>query len=98
MAISFYRAVSLAELADFRQLRRLRIARNSCEGKHLACSPEDARRWGEVIYGQHAFGILEVTVSEAAAAQFARWDKLDGIGPACFATMEQLAEAEVAET
>lgn len=97
MSVTFYRAVSFAELADVRRVGRLRSSANSCEGKHLARSAEDARRWGETLHGASTFGVVRVTVSDATAAEFFRWDNLDGIGPACFATIEQLDGAEIAE-
>lgn len=97
MAAVFYRAVSLAELADFRASGELRIGLSSCEGKHLACTLEHARRWGEALYGSEEFAVLRVRLDDAAAAGLHRWERLDGIGPACFATMEQLTGAEVAE-
>lgn len=87
----------MAELADFQASGRLRIGPSSCEGKHLACLLEHARRWGELLHGRQQFAILRITVDDAAAAQLFRWERLDAIGPACFATIEQLRNAEVVE-
>ena len=50
----------------------------------------EARRWGEAFYGAGAFAVLRITVTRAAAGAFVHWDRRDGIGPACFATIEQL--------
>src|SRR5690349_16239206 len=97
MPQTYYRAVSLVELADFRAVGRLRARANSCEGKHLACTLADARRWGEALHGAAAFAVLRVVVDEAVAAAWASWACLDGIGPARFATIEELAGATVDE-
>ena len=97
MARTFYRAVSFAELADFRTVGRLRAAAGSCEGKHMADALADARRWGEVLYGARAFALLRVIADERQAAGWASWARLDGIGPAHFATMEELDGVVVEE-
>jgi hypothetical protein len=97
MPQTYYRAVSLEELADFRAVGRLRAGVNSCEGKHLACTLVDARRWGEALHGAGAFAVLRIVVQDAIAATWANWARLDGIGPARFATIEQLAGATVDE-
>jgi len=97
MPVSFYRAVSSEELADIRQCGRLRETMRSCEGKHLASSVVDARRWGEALYGSSAFAIVRITVQDQTAAALVKWERLDGIGPACFATIDQLEGAIVDE-
>ncbi len=76
---------------------RLRVGRSSCEGKHLACTREDARRWGRMLHGAGAFALLQVTMPDVVAARLFRWEHLDGIGPARFATIDELEEAQVAE-
>ena len=86
----FYRAVSLRELADIRRNGRLRITAGSCEGKHLATSLEHARRWGQMLHALDGFAIVRVSIDAKISAQFKRWDRLDGIGPACFATIEHV--------
>jgi hypothetical protein len=97
MPQTYYRAVSFEELADFRTVGQLRAGVNSCEGKHLACTLIDARRWGEALHGAGAFAVLRIVAEDAAVATWASWARLDGIGPACFATIEQLAGAMVEE-
>jgi hypothetical protein len=97
MPTTFFRAVSLAELRDWRQCGKLRAAPSSCEGKHLAYTLKDARRWGRILHGPGHFSVLRVVLPEAVATGLFGWDRLDGIGPACFATIEELDEAEVAE-
>jgi len=96
MAI-FYRAVSGSELADIRRTRQLRSIAGSCEGKHMATTVIHAAQWGEALHGTGNFLIIRIAVDDAAAARFMRWDNLDGIGPACFATIEELEGASVDE-
>ncbi len=87
----------MEELADLRRAARLQAVPWSCEGKHMAFSADDARRWGTVLHGAGRFAVVRVTVSESIARALMRWDRLDGIGPACFATIEQLEGAEIVE-
>src|SRR4051812_42315279 len=93
----FYRAGSFAGLADFRQVGRLRAGAGSCEGKHFACTLADAQRWGEALFGAGSFAVLRVEVSAASVATWANWSRLDGIGPAFFATMSELEGVVVDE-
>ena len=97
MGIVFYRAVSSAELADWKRLGKLRSMEGSCEGKHMARLVSDARRWGSAYYAAEGFAILRIEVPTKSATNFVTWDRLDGIGPAAFATIEQLADAIVQE-
>jgi hypothetical protein len=97
MERTFYRAVSFAELADFRSVGRLRACPASCEGKHLACTLVDARRWGELLCGAGSFAVLRVVASDDVVAKWASWARLDGIGPAHFATIEELEGVHVDE-
>ena len=86
----FYRAVSLDELADVRRSGVLRPGVMSCEGKHFACEREHAAQGGRSLYGDQKYAVLGVEIPDAVAAGLVRWDRLDGIGPACFATIEDL--------
>lgn len=97
MPAPFYRAVSFAELADWRHAGKFRAGSGSCEGKHLAGSVADARRWGELLFGSGAFAVLRIEIPDDIAKQLVAWPRLDGIGPACFATIDQLASAVVKE-
>jgi hypothetical protein len=97
MPVTYHRAVSFQELADFRRFGRLRAVPWSCEGKHMAHSADDARQWGTILHGAGRFAVLKVTVSDVVAKSLVHWDRLDGIGPACFATIEQLEGAEIVE-
>ncbi|SRR5258706_14475557 len=93
----FYRAVSFAELTDIRGTGELRSIPGTCEGKHMAMTKADAMRWGEGLHGVGRFTIIRITVDDASSLHFMQWDRLDSIGPACFATIENLAGASVAE-
>ncbi len=97
MKATFYRAISFAELADFRQSGRLQIGPGSCEGKHLARSLADARKWGRALFPNGGFAIVRVVVDVSVADNWMRWTKLDGIGPAVFATIEDLKQAIIEE-
>lgn len=92
-----YRAVSLAELRDVRDCGRLRACPSGCEGKHLASTLDDARRWGAMLYAHRPFAVLRIEIADDVAAGMARWDRLDGIGPAFFATIEQAMDARIEE-
>ena|SRR5436190_6834061 len=93
----FYRAVSLAELADIHRTGQLRSLPGTCEGKHMAVTMGDAIRWGEGLYSGEDLKIVRISIDDMLAARFMRWDHLDSIGPACFATIEELAGASVDE-
>jgi len=87
---TFYRAVSLKELADIRKCGCLRTTAGSCEGKHLATSLAHARQWGRMLNAPEAFAVVRISIDDAIAADFASWNRLDGIGPAYFATIDQI--------
>ena len=94
---TFYRAVSLKELADIRRCGHLRTTAGSCEGKHLAASLEHALRWGRMLNDPQPFAVVRVSIGDATASQFKRWERLDGIGPACFATIKKIGEFSIDE-
>jgi hypothetical protein len=97
MTTDLFRAVSMEELDDIRRIGRLRSAGSSCEGKQLATTIDDAQRWGRALYRDARFAVVRVTVSRESLEQFDKWDRLDGIGSAFFATIQQLMEAQVSE-
>lgn len=49
------------------------------------------------LYERDRFRILQVSIADDIADNLFQWDRLDGIGPACFATIEELANAQVVE-
>lgn len=58
-------------------------------GKYFADTAEDATKWGAWLNGGQG-GVVSTTVPRSFAEQMMRWEKLDGIGPARFASPEQL--------
>jgi hypothetical protein len=97
MVTILYRAVSLAELEDFRRFGRLRAGPSSCEGKHFACTVNAATEWGKALHGPNGYAILRVSFDDDVARDVFAWDSLDGIGPARFATIEQLEGVRAVE-
>src|SRR6266513_1423121 len=93
----FYRAVSLKELADIRRCGHLRTTAGSCEGKHLASSLTHARQWGRMPNTSQPFAVVRVSIDDAVAASLLSWNHLDGIGPAYFATIDQIEDFRIDE-
>jgi hypothetical protein len=54
---------------------------------------EHAAQWGERLQGAGNYRIITADVPTTAADQFMRWVKLDAIGPARYAELEQLSDA-----
>jgi len=86
---TLYRAVSPEEYEQIIRTGRFESA-GSVEGKYFAESFEDANTWGTRLYGEGNYEVVQVELSKNAANAFYRWERLDMIGPARFATMEQL--------
>ena len=61
----------------------------------MAMTMGDAVRWGDAVHSGSPFKLVQITTDDARASRFMRWDHLDGIGPACFATIEELEGASV---
>lgn len=98
----FYRAVSQAELEDWRESGLLRAGGNSLEGKYLTDSLEHALDWwrlfeARVWYGTEDGGaVLQVEVPSDVADEFDDMgDMHDGIGPAWYAQESSLEQATV---
>ena len=64
-------------------------------GKFFAETGEDALQWGNVLEGAGNFRVVEAAFPSSVAQQFMRWVRLDGIGPARFATFEELGQPAV---
>jgi RHS repeat-associated protein len=92
-----YRAVSNAEFEQIMRTGTFEIAENSLSVKWFAESAEHAAEWGNKMYGgdKMAFKIIDVTIPTVQADKFVRYESLDGIGPARYATMEQLVNATI---
>ena len=95
--MKLYRAVGDAEFDDLLGSGRFRAAGNSVEGKYFAEQFGHAVAWGDALYGSGRYRIVEAEVPDPDAEAFFRWDRLDAIGPARFARIEQLARATVRE-
>lgn len=86
--------------AEYQQL--LRTGRfdagpNSLGGKFFAESPSDAAKWGDVLEGAGRYRVVEVEVPSSTAATFMRWERLDNIGPARYAELDELGNAVIRE-
>jgi hypothetical protein len=75
----------------------LRIGGGSCEGKHFAFTIDAARKWGMALYENARFAVIRVTALEQTLTKLMVWERLDGIGPACFAGMDELDGLEIVE-
>jgi hypothetical protein len=92
-----YRAVSEAEFQDLIQNGAFHSGPSSLEGKWLAESADDAGKWGDLLQGPGNYRIIEVELSDEAAEQFFRVEKLDNIGPARYGELDQLRNAAFRE-
>ena len=88
--VELFRAESEEEFKDVFARGKLRKIAGSVEGKWFAESAEDAAQWGKLLYGEQPFRIIAIQIEEASANQLFRLIKLDNIGPARFAEVEQL--------
>jgi hypothetical protein len=88
-SVTLYRSVSALELSTLGKGFSLG---GGAEGKYFAESLNDALKWSSALGNPH---IVEVTVSKSIADQMYRFNKLDNIGPARFATMDQLNGAAI---
>jgi hypothetical protein len=64
------------------------------EGKYFATTPEHAEQWGVAFQKFSAmaspFSVVEVRIPSEFVDMFVYFDRLDGIGPAYYATIEEL--------
>lgn len=90
---TLFRAVSPGEATDA-LANGFRPGPNSYSmGKFFAETPEHAAQWGKALEGEGNFQILKAEFPKSTADQFMRWERLDSIGPARFATFEQMTTA-----
>ncbi len=68
---------------------------NSLEGKFFAESYTDAEQWGDAMNGIGNHQIIQINLPEPEGAKMMRWEKLDGIGPARYATLDQLNNVKI---
>jgi hypothetical protein len=70
---------------------------NSLSGKFFAESAGDAAKWGRALQGPGNFRIISAELPSSVANQLMRWERLDAIGPARYAELNQLAEVIIRE-
>ena len=87
--VTLFRAVSEKELADIAAKGAFRAVGSSVEGKYFATTVADAMAWGQKFFGE-SYRIISATVSKDALKAMHYWDRLDGIGPAFFSTIDNL--------
>jgi len=70
---------------------------NSVAGKYFAEAAEHAEQWGMALYleGKSAFKIVDAKIPTVQADKFMRWERVDNIGPARFAELNQLKDAVI---
>lgn len=92
---TLYRAVSNAEFEQIMKDGVFKAGPNSLGGKWFAESAEHAAQWGQKLEGTSGFRIVDVRVPTAQANKFMRIERLDGIGPARYAELNQLSGAKI---
>jgi RHS repeat-associated protein len=92
-----YRAVGEEEL---QQLMETGVFQSpgSAEGKYFATTLEDAMTWGERLMGEGNYRVIQLDLPSELVEQFYAWERLDTIGPAYYATLEQLKDLILALT
>jgi hypothetical protein len=92
-----YRAVSEAEYLELMRTGRFAHGPNSLGGKFFAESAGDAAKWGKALLGHGNFRIISAELRSSVADQLMRWERLDAIGPARYAELNQLDEVIIRE-
>ncbi|MCE7986193.1 MAG: hypothetical protein DYG89_33875 [Caldilinea sp. CFX5] len=65
------------------------------EDKYFAESWQAARLWGDLLFGVGLYHVIAVELPDKVCAEFHRWERLDMIGPAQYAEIEQLRDVVV---
>lgn len=65
------------------------------EGKWFAESADDAVKWGDTMNGPGNSTVVRTEVPTGQAERFFRVERLDGIGPARYADLEQLHDVKI---
>ncbi|OQW86313.1 MAG: hypothetical protein BWK78_10190 [Thiotrichaceae bacterium IS1] len=95
MKVKLYRAMSQMELEQLLLTGEFAAGPNSLEVKFFAERFEDAVKWGDLLLGKGNYRMVEINISSQVADSFLCWEKLDGIGPARCAELEQLKDFTV---
>jgi hypothetical protein len=89
--VRLYRAISDAEYQQIIKTGKFETGPSSMGGKFFAERASDAAKWGDYFYGPGGnYRIIEIELRGSVANNFMRWERLDGIGPARYAELEQL--------
>ena len=91
MTCSLFRAVSPEELADIGVVNGFRPIPRSLQGKWFAEAVADADTWGQRLFGQDPFHVVQVDIPNDVADLMFRLPWLDRIGPARYAEGDVLA-------
>ena len=91
---TFYRGVSASEAVQIRADKALKAIGGIEGAKYLTNTAKAAGEWGRRLHGEGA-RIVEVTVGRASAARFEYLKRIDGIGEAWVAKVEDLKNAAV---
>jgi RHS repeat-associated protein len=86
---TLYRAVSGAEYEQLMKTGKFEAA-GGAEGKYFATTYDHAAMWGQKMMGEGNFRVVQTQVPNEAVQNFYYFSFLDRIGPAYYATMEQL--------
>ena len=92
---TLYRAVGEAEFEQIMRTGTFQAGPNSLAGKWFAESVEHAAQWGQLMEGKGAFKIVDAQIPTVQANKFMRLERLDGIGPARYAELDQLNNAVI---
>jgi len=92
---TLYRAVSNAEFEQIMETGTFEAGANSLGGKWFAETAEHANQWGEILEGKGAFKVVDAKIPTVQADKFMRLERLDGIGPARYAELDQLKNAVI---
>jgi RHS repeat-associated protein len=92
--VTFFRGVGAAEAKQIAADGVLKTVAHGAEGKYLTNTAEAAGKWAERLHGPGG-RVVQVTVPQAAAKGMQYLGRVDAIGDAWFATMQQLRDATV---
>jgi hypothetical protein len=95
--IKLYRAISEAEFNQIQKTGQFTMGPNSLSGKFFAESATDAEKWGKLLNGSSQSRLIEIEMIRDTADRLQRWERLDGIGPARYAELEQLCNVAIKE-
>lgn len=93
--VTLYRSVDSSELQQILKTNQFAQGPNSLEGKFFAESFADAQKWGDTMNGIGNHSVVEVKIPKSIASEMMRWERLDGIGPARYGTLDQLKNINI---